>query len=432
MPKLQFLRALRHRPFALLWSGQTISRLGDSFHRMAITWWIVDATGSAAAMGTAMIFFISPMLVFLLVGGAFVDRLPRLRLMLASDLGRGALALLLAFLNFTGQLQLWHIYLVSLGFGFVSAFFEPAYRAAVPEITPQEDLPSANSLTSLGSQLSGILGPALAGGLVALGGVSIAIAIDGISFLISAACLLPIRNLSGAPVAEGETRTGMLHDIRQGLAAVFASPFLWVTIAIASLSNLAYAGPMDVALPFLIKDDISAAANPLELPLLAPLARQIPELQRLLSGAGLMGLFYSFSSLGAVAAALYLGRLARLRRRGLLIYLPWLAIGLLVLGIGWFVSPAFLLLAGLGMGLANALVGLAWTNALQEIVPRRLLGRVTSVDYLGSFIMLPVGLALGGWAAETFGAQITFIVGGLTMTLLVALGLLIPEIRRLD
>src|SRR5919109_207662 len=137
-------KSLTHRSFALLWSGQAISRLGDSLYRVALAWWVLERTGSASAMGAVLIFSFTPMLLFLLLGGAAVDRFPRVRVMLVSDLMRGAVVSLVALLAFSESLQIWHVYVASTVFGFVDAFFQPAYTAAVPEVTPKEALPSAN------------------------------------------------------------------------------------------------------------------------------------------------------------------------------------------------------------------------------------------------------------------------------------------------
>jgi len=132
--------------------------------------------------GTVLIFSEVPMLIFALLGGALVDRWPRLPVMMLSDLVRGLAVGSMAVLSFTNLLQVWHIYVISLIFGMVDAFFQPAYRASVPEIVPGEHLPSANSLTSLSGEISGIIGPALGAGMVALGGTSSAFALDGLFF----------------------------------------------------------------------------------------------------------------------------------------------------------------------------------------------------------------------------------------------------------
>jgi MFS family permease len=178
---MQLFKALRRPAFALLWSGQTISRLGDSLYRVALAWWVVEKTGSAVAMGVILTFTIVPMLVLLLLGGVLVDRLPRLPLLLGSDAGSGILVTAMALLSFGGWLEVWQVCLFALFFGAIDAFFHPAYRALLPEITPGEDLTSANSLTSLSEQLCGIIGPALGAFIVALVGSSTAFALNAAS-----------------------------------------------------------------------------------------------------------------------------------------------------------------------------------------------------------------------------------------------------------
>jgi len=242
-------RALRYRPFALLWSGQTVSRLGDHFYRVALVWWVLEKTGSATVMGIVLIFSTVPMLLFSLVGGVMVDRCPRLPLMLMSDVVRGVVVGLADILAFTNTLEVWHIYLISMVFGLVDAVFQPAYRAAMPELLPVDILTSANSLNSLSGEVSGIIGPALGAGLVAFGGSPFAFALDALSFFLAAVCLLPILNLSQPPHSQEMAGT-TLRDVREGLGTVFGVPWIWITIAIAGISNITYAGPMGLLFHF--------------------------------------------------------------------------------------------------------------------------------------------------------------------------------------
>src|SRR6266568_9524000 len=123
---MMVFRALSNRSFALLWSGQIISRFGDSLYIIALAWWVLQKTGSATAMGGVLICSTVPMLLFLLLGGVAVDRLPRVRLMLGSDLIRGIVVCLIAFLAFQQRLELWQIFVMSAIFGAVEAFFYPA------------------------------------------------------------------------------------------------------------------------------------------------------------------------------------------------------------------------------------------------------------------------------------------------------------------
>lgn len=404
---MEILRALRHRPFAFLFSGQTLSRLGDSLYSIALAWWVLEKTGSATIMGSVMIVSLVPMLIFLLLGGVAVDRVSRLRVMLVSDLLRGALLLGITALVSTGRIELWHIYTASILFGVVDAFFQPAYTVIVPEITPAEALPSANSLTTLSGRLASVAGPAIGAAIVAAGGTALAFGIDALSFFISAGCLLVIWGAEPKRVAATAQRQNVLHDLREGVGLVHASPWLWITIAIAALANVTLSGPFSVALPFLVKKHLNA-------------------------GVGTLGFLYSCNSAGAVAGALWLGRSSRLRRRGLNAYLAWIISGLALLALGLPLPLPALYLAAFVIGVTLSVFGLIWTNSLQELVPRQALGRVSSVDFLGSYGLLPVGYAVAGWATDRLGAPLVFLIGGAITSALAGLGLLHPGIRNLD
>ncbi|MBI5034316.1 MAG: MFS transporter [Chloroflexi bacterium] len=401
---MSLFRSLTHRSFAFLWSGQTISRLGDSLYRIALAWWVLEKTGSAAIMGTVLIFSFLPMLVFLLIGGVAVDRLPRGRVMLASDLLRGTLVASIAVLAFTQALDIWHVYIASMVFGFVDAFFQPAYTAIVPEIVPSEMLPSANSLTNLSGKITGIVGPALGASIVALGGTPIAFALDAASFFISAICLVPIIGLIVRPA---EKSASVIGDLRDGLSTVLGTPWLWLTIAIFALANITMDGPIAVSLPFLVKDSLNADVSAL-------------------------GWLYSMSSLGAIVGAIWLGRFPRIRRRGILTYGAGIVSALMVVVAGLPISLSGVLIVMFIEGACVATFGLIWTNTLQEMVPRERLGRVSSIDMLGSYVLLPIGYGMTGWVTDLIGAPLVFIFGGAIGAMMIALGLLHPAIRGLD
>jgi MFS family permease len=403
---LVIFRSLRHKPFALLWSGQTISSLGDNLYQVALVWWVLEQTGSPVVMGTVVMLRTIPMLLFALLGGVMVDRFNRLHLMLLSDLLRGVAVGLVAGLFLSNTLAIWHIYALSLLFGLVDACFPSAYRAALPDLLPPDALTSANSLTDLSAQFSGIAGPALGAFIVAAGGSPLAFGLDALSFFVSAACLLPLAGRAYTTHPEA-SHGNLLSDAREGLATVFGTGWIWVTIAVAAASNLTYAGPMGAALPFLIKDHLHA-------------------------DVAVLGLFYSFNAAGAVCGALWMGRQRHMGRRGLRIFLPWIALALMVALIGLSHSTWLTLGAAFVIGLCNAALGLAWLNALQEYVPHEKLGRVSSIDYLGSSLLEPAGLAVGGWATQLLGPALVFVVGGALQAILLALGLLHPAVRKLD
>ena len=399
-------RAFSNRSFALLWSGQVISRLGDSLYTIALAWWVLQKTGSATAMGIVLICSTLPFLLFLLFGGVAGDRLPRLRLMLSSDLIRGGVVMLVAFLSYQQWLQLWQIFVLSALFGIVDAFFSPASAALLPDLVSAEILPSANSLSSISEQGAQFVGPAMGALMIALGGTSLAFALDGVSFVISAACVLALPQVEALHSAT-EKEVGVVQDIREGISTVLDSPWLWVTLVIASVSTIFLVGPSEAALPLLVKD-------------------------RFGNQVGLFALFTTLSAIGSISAAFWLGHFKQLRWRGLLTYGAWLLASLMLLVMGLPIGVVGVSLAFFIQGAALTALGLAWMNTLQEFVSSDLLGRVVSIDLLVSTGLLPIGYGFAGIAADRLGVSLVFVLGGAIAALVIALGLLHPAIRAVD
>lgn len=403
-------KALKHRPFALLWSGQFLSTIGDSIYRVALAWWVLEKTGSATAMGMIFIFSSIPLLLFLLVGGVAGDRYPRARVMLYSDVLRAALAFLVAFLIFRGRLEVWHLFVVSFIFGGIGAFFRPAYTAIIPEITPREHLPSANGLTSVSMELAEIFGPAIGAYVVSLWGTSAAFGLDGLTFVISILCLLPLVKLTAATRIAKE-RKSVMQDFREGFSVVRKSSWLTITMVVASLGNITMAAPFAIALPFLVKQHLNA-------------------------GVGSLGLIYSMLSIGAIAGTMlgasWMARTQSLRTRGLFAYSLWVVGGLLIAVFGLPVTIYGVAAAAFLAGAAFAIPNLIFLTTLQELIPGEMLSRVSSIATLGSFALIPVGSGLVGWATDHLGAPTIFILAGTLTAGLAALSLIHPAIRRLD
>ena len=403
---MSLFRALAYRPFALLWAGQTISRLGDGFYLVALAWWVLEETDSAAATGTVLLASTVPELLFLLVGGVAVDRFSRPGLMLASDLLRGAVVGLLALLAWRDTLAFAHVLVAAGLFGLVRAFFYPAYAAVIPELLPREALSSANSLRSIGGEVAAVAGPAIAGLVVAAGGTPLAFALGALSFLVSAACVAAVARLP-ALRRSASGQPSVLRDLREGIGTVLGSPWLWITIAIAGFSGVTLDGPMEAALPLLVREELGV-------------------------GVRAYALLRSLAAVGALLAAVWLGRRARLRRRGPLTYGAWMTAALMAAAIGLPIGVAGVGTAILVFGAAVSTLGLVWTNTLQEQVPREKLGRVASIDALGSSALAPAGYALAGVAADQFGSSPFFVAVGAISAAIIGLGLLHPAIHRLD
>jgi MFS family permease len=196
-------------------------------------------------------------------------------------------------------------------------------------------------------------------------------------------------------------------DLREGFEAVIRVPWIWISIMVFGFFNILHASPRAVALPFFIKDDLGADVT-------------------------LLGTLGSASSLGFVVGMLWLGQYRRLHHRGPIAYLSSMLLGVVLLLFG-FKLPIPVLIGGVFVeGLCLAVFSLIWTHTLQEMVPGEKLGRVYSIDALGSFVLLPIGIALAGWATDVVGAPTVFLVGGVGTIILALLPLLHPAIRNLD
>jgi Transmembrane secretion effector len=403
---MSLITALAHRPFLLLWSGQTLSRLGDSLYQIALAWWVLEQTGSAAAMGAVLVCGFAPTVLFVLAGGVVVDRVPRVYLMLGADLFRGVLAAAIAALASAQRLELWHIYLASVLFGLVNAFFLPAYTALIPDVTPKSLLPSANALTNLSAEITGVVGPALGARLIDQRGAALAFALDSGSFLFAAVCLLPLLGLSVSSAVR-QVHTSIARDLGAGFQTVAASPWLWMTIGILALLNLTGRSPMQVALPFLVRNSLRANVDSL-------------------------GALYSTFSLGSIVGAAWIGRRSQMRWRGQLLYRALTVVGLMTLALGLPIGIYGTMTAIFMLGMALAIGNLAWAQLVQEYVPAHVFGRVASITLLASTSLLPIGFALTGWAVDRAGPALVFVVGGALTAGLAVVGLHSPAIRNLE
>lgn len=293
---MTLFQSLSFRPFVLLWGGQTISRLGDALYRLALGWWVLEKTGSAAITSAVYILGFAPMLVFLLIGGVAADRLPKLRVMFWSDFARGVITAVLALLAMNNLLQVWHVLVASALFGLAEAFFAPAFVSSIPSITPTELLPSANSLESISRQLASIVGPTLGAIIVAGGGTTSAFAINSLTFFVGAVCALPILGIETfRPTNERTTPANAMRDLLDGLRLIMKSRWLWVTIAIAAFSNVAIGSVRTVGAMLFVQTNLQANVTAL-------------------------GLMTTAAAVGGVVAAMIIGSFKRLRHRGIAFY----------------------------------------------------------------------------------------------------------------
>lgn len=427
---LQFTRALRSRPFTLLWTGQTISVLGDAVFTIAITWEVLLLTGSATAMSLILIAQWAPKILFLLFGGVVADRTSRRLLMLVADVGRGCIVLLVAWLSWMHLLQFWHLIALAPLFGIVSSFFDPAYQAIMPQLVETEALSSANSLNVLSRNLGFLLGPMLGAGCITLFGQASAFIFDGLTFFISALFLLAIRlphssavlpsqsltpaNTADAAVPAKDTSHGIqggLSDMREGLRYVFGYVWLWVPLLASPLVSVGFAGPMWVSLPRLVRDVYGA-------------------------GVWLIGAMATSDAVGSIIASLAIGSARKLLRRGIVAFTSIIVGGCALvacaLPLPRPVEPVVAIIASALVGSGLATFTIIWGTLQQEKVPNDKLGRVSSITQLGIASALPGGLVVAGLLADHVGPATVFAIGGILVVVPAAIALCFRDIRQLD
>ncbi|MEK6192017.1 MAG: MFS transporter [Chloroflexota bacterium] len=382
----RIFRPLADRDFRLLFSGETISLLGDQFHFVALAWLVLQMTGSGLAVGTVLMVAGIPRAVFILVGGAFADRASPRSLMLTSNALRAAFVGVLAVLVLSGRAELWQLYVLAAIFGIVDAFFWPAMSTIVPMLVTEERLPAANALMQGSTQLTGLIGPALAGLLVAAVGTGLAFGIDAASFAVAALALLLIRG-GRRPAAAGASRPNVLSTIRSGVGYAWRDPAVRSLILLSATLNFAINGPVSVGLAWL-------ADNRFE------------------GGAASFGIMLSAFGAGALVGAVAAGSLGRIRELG------WVTLGgSVVMGvalglIGFAPSVAVIMVLNVAIGLAVGLLNVRIVAWLQARTPEAMIGRVMSLVMLGGIAMSPLSLAAAGLLVDIGAATLCFAVAG--------------------
>ena len=396
---------LKQPSFLWFWLGQTVSLLGDRVYSVALPFLLFELGGDAGQLGQLLATYMVPQVLFLLIGGVLVDRLPRRITLIVSDLFHVVVLAAVVLLLVGGSLTLTHLYGLSALFGLASAFFMPATASIVPQLVARESLTQANAVRSLAGELAGILGPPLGGLLVTLGGLTLALSFDAGTFIVGALCLLAVRPRPLVKKEAGET-SDYFKDLREGFRYVAGSSWLWVTILIFSFVNVFVSGVTVVLLPLLAEARFAGASS----------------LGWLLSGvAG-----------GALLSSLVLNQLGKLRRRGVLAYLAVVISGLALVGLSFVQQVAWGIVATALLGSSLTVFSVVWETTMQELVPDEVLGRVVSIDMLGSFALAPLGFLLTGYLAEFIElGQVALWYGGATV-LLALLGLLVPAVRRLE
>lgn len=383
-PRLVALsRALRHRNYRLFFLGQMISLVGTWMQTVAQSWLIYRLTGSAELLGLAGFAAQGPVLALATLGGVVADRVDRHRILLATQGASMVLASTLAILTLTGLIQVWEVFVLAALLGTINAFDIPARQSFVVEMVGRDDLPNAIALNSSIFNGARLLGPAIAGALVASVGEGLCFLINAVSFIAVLAGLLAMDH---RPVRRPPSRTGLVETVREGFTFVAGhTPIrsILLLLSVSSLSGMSYMVLMPI-----FADRILGG------------------------GAAGLGTLMSASGLGALTAALVLASRTSIAGLG-----NWIAGGamgfgcaLVLFGLSpWFwVSALILVVIGFSF-----MAQMAASNTLvQAMVPDEYRGRTMALYSMMFMGMAPIGALISGWLAGRIGVQECVMLGG--------------------
>lgn len=397
-----------NRHFWILTSGQAVSMLGSSFGQIALAWMVYELTGSKLAMGTIFLMGLVPETILRLLGAPLADRWNRVYLLRAMDLAQVATYSLMTLLTLTGTLQIWHLYAIAVAAGLARALYVPTFFALIPSVVPSESLVKANSFSQ--TLLFGVnmVGPAVAGALVSLAGAVPALAIDSLSYGLSALSLFLVPAALGQVEQKAAASTSYTAQLTEGIRFYKQTPALLLMMLTVAASNFAMTPASNMLVPF-VREQLGA-------------------------GADAAGLVTAALPAGAVLGGLLLNWLGEPRSRRFGMTLP-LAFGgatvmaMALVGQGqiwlalllWFVN-------GLTIGFFNP------QNATlhQRMVPADLRGRVQAVRLTIGWGVQPAATFLGSFIAERSGLPAMLLVVGLVNLVVPLMVLAAPALRAVE
>ena len=399
MPTPRALRPFVHREYRVLIAALAVSIFGSGMWAVGMVYQVIHLGGGPLELSLVATAGSVGLVAFVLAGGIAADRVPQRLLIIAVEGTNLAVIAAISGLALAGWLQLWHLAVGAFVLGVGAAFFFPAYSAILPRILPPEDLLAANGMEgTLRPILQQAAGPAVAGILVAA--LSPSHAVTGV-----AACHLLafiILNFLGqhaldAPGPAGtagtsgpaveRAKTSFFHDLREGVSYTARTPWLLWTLLWACISVLFLIGPIEVLMPFVVRDQLGGDSR-------------------------MFGFLLAVMGVGGAAASLATASFALPRRYLTVMMVSWGAGSLPLAAVGimdsfWMVAAALFIFGATG-GIGMVI----WGTLLQRRVPAHLLGRVSSLDFFVSLALMPVSMALAGPAAAVVPTWVIFLVAG--------------------
>jgi MFS family permease len=391
---------LRNPHYRLWLIGGTISLLGDQFYFVALPWLVLQQTGSAMAMGAIMMTGALPRALLMLMGGAVSDRVSARKILMATATARTIFVTVIGVLVWLRVLRPWELYALAFAFGVADAFAAPAQTAYMPSLVKREQLIAASSVSRSTAQMTTIVGPVPVGFVIKTMGVAWAFFVDAISFLFIIGALWKLPDPPKSQIA----RKKLLHSTVEGIAYVGKDVPLRSLMLLVTILNFCIAGPVSIGLAYLTNTRFGSPA--------------------------MFGIMISAVAAGSLLGALLAG-VWKIRRRGVMILLVSLALGVCLGSIGmlekvWSIASV-LLVMGAAAGVVNIHIG-AWIMQRIDVAVR---GRVASVLMLASFGITPISLAVAGFLVA-WSLKLMFLLAGGLMVLAAAGASFQKQVREIE
>lgn len=400
----QFNEVFVEKNFRILFAARFISNIGNGIGPIALAFGVLSLPGAnAASLSLVMFARTLPLIVFVLFGGVIADRYGRARVVSYSDVLLSLFVLFEAFLFISGSATVSWLVLLGLVTGVLHALWFPAFPGIMPQVMPEKKLQSANSINSLGVNSANVLGYSLGGILVTLVGPGIAIAIDGLTFLVAGSLIyLLIKFDKPNQVTDEDT---VLKDIKLGWKEVRKRTWIIACVSAYSLIVMVYEPLLAVMGPYQAKT--------------------------LLEGAPSWAFIAGAHSLGMILGVILAMKLRP--RHPLFVGMIFSAtLALWTLSMSFNLPIIFIALAALLTGIGFDLFFVFWITTLQTKIPKKSLSRVLSYDAFGSFLLGPIGLIAAGPLIELIGIKELLAICTVIIIVAVSLSLTNKSVRKLE
>jgi MFS family permease len=405
-------KPLEARPFRRLWAGAGLSMLADQAFLVALTWLVLRISGSGAELGLVLAVASIPGTILTPAGGVLSDRYSPALIMIISSAGRVLLLAFLTALILVDATRIWHVYLIAAGLSALDALYYPASMSILPTLVDRDRLSAANALTQGAEQVSSILGPALAGILLALIGLGASFGATAVLFLIATALFGSVARAaktSGSQASdvseEDNVQGGARIEFGEGLRYVWRDGVIRSLLLILLCTNLAMMGPLYVGGAVLAESR--------------------------LGGAGAFGTLVGAAGVGALVGVAVAGSVSRFRRRGLIELGLTGLLGLIVGAIAFVPNLTAAIVLATAIGATSSFLGVITVSWLQERTEPALIGRVMSFAMFSAVALDPISFALAG-VLVGINLEAMFLAAGALLLLTAVSGAISRTMRRAD